>query len=89
MSDSAPETMLGQTAYEAYRLASAGNSFVGKQPLPRWDDQASEIQAAWSATAAAVAALGDARTASPPPDSPAVTVTTQHPFERHSSTKIY
>lgn len=83
MSDSVPEAMLGQAAYEAYRLASAGKSLVGEQSLPEWDDQAPEIRAAWSAAAAAVAAICDAGNASRPPVSSTVTVTTQHPFERH------
>jgi hypothetical protein len=83
MSDPAPETMLGQAAYEAYHLASAGKGPVGGQPLLEWDDQAPEAQAAWSAAAAAVAAICDAGSASEPPVSPTVTVTTQHPFERH------
>jgi hypothetical protein len=83
MSDSVPETTLGQAAYEAYRLASAGNSLVGEQSLPEWDDQAPEIRAAWSAAAVAVAALCDAGNASRLPAPSTVTVTTQHPFERH------
>ena len=83
MSDPAPEAMLGQAAYEAYRRASAGESLVGGQSLPEWDDLAPQTQAAWSAAAAAVAAICDAENASGPPVSSTVTVTTQHPFERH------
>ena len=83
MSDPAPETMLGQAAYEAYRVASAGKSLASGQSLPDWDGQAPEAQAAWSAAAAAVAAICAAGSACGPPVSSTVTVTTQHPFERH------
>jgi hypothetical protein len=83
MSDPTPEAMLGQAAYEAYRRASAGKSLVGGQSLPEWDDLAPETQAAWSAAAAAVAAICEAGNASGPPIPSTVTVTTQHPFERH------
>lgn len=83
MSDSVPETTLGQAAYEAYRLARAGKSLVGEQSPTEWDDQAPEIRAAWSAAAAAVAAICGTRNAPRPPTSSTVTVMTQHPFERH------
>jgi hypothetical protein len=83
MSDSAPETILGQAAYEAYCLAGAGKRLAGGQSLPDWDDQAQETQAAWIAAAAAVAAICDAGSASGRPVASTVTVTTQHPFERH------
>jgi hypothetical protein len=83
MSDSVPGMTIGQAAYEAYRLARAGKGLAGEQSLPEWDDLAPEIRAAWSAAAAAVAAVCDRGIASPPPVPSTVTVTTQHPFERH------
>jgi hypothetical protein len=83
MSDSVPEAMLGRAAYEAYRLASAGKGLAGERSLSEWDDQAPEVRAAWSAAAAAVAAICDPEMASRPPVSSTVTVMTQHPFERH------
>jgi hypothetical protein len=45
---------LGQVAYEAYVEATRGVSLVSGVLLPRWDQQAEGIRAAWEHAADAV-----------------------------------
>jgi hypothetical protein len=45
---SEPEWTLGRVAYEAYYEYSGGYSLVGGDELPRWDEQSSELQRAWT-----------------------------------------
>ncbi len=47
---------LGRAAYEAYRAYSGGLSLATGQPIPDWDELPIVIQAAWQASAEAVAA---------------------------------
>jgi hypothetical protein len=51
---------LGKTAYAAYFKFSDGKSLISGAPLPAWEDQAPNIQAAWQAAgqAAVDAATG-------------------------------
>lgn len=44
----------GQVAYEAYGDSRAWQTFAG-DPMPRWENQAEELQRAWSAGAKVVA----------------------------------
>ena len=46
---------LGKIAYDAYFNHSGGKSLISGAPLPTWEDQAPEIEAAWQAAATAVA----------------------------------
>jgi len=44
-------TNLGKLAYEGYFEACNGKSLISGAPLPSWEDQAPQIQAAWTAAA--------------------------------------
>jgi hypothetical protein len=48
------EDVWGKVAYEAYCGWSDGKSLVTGAVLPAWEDQSSEIKAAWNAAAQAV-----------------------------------
>lgn len=46
---------LGKIAYDAYFRFSDGKSLISGAPLPAWENQDPQIQAAWDAAAEAVA----------------------------------
>lgn len=44
----------GQVAYEGYLNFTGDKSLITGQPLPTWEENSSELKAAWEAAAGAV-----------------------------------